>query len=226
MISVIIPTLNEEDNIERCIRSVRGEEVGHEIIVADGGSTDGTVRIASAFEGVRIVETGKGRGLQMNAGASLSSGDILLFLHADTRLEEGWGGAIRSSLADRSVVGGAFTFRVDSAKKQYRLIELLVKLRCAAFKLPYGDQGIFMRRDIFRELGGFREIPLMEDLEVIGRMKKMGRLIILDKKAFTHQRRWERKGWARASLENQMIRLLYGLGRDPEKLARIYYRER
>jgi rSAM/selenodomain-associated transferase 2 len=226
LISVIIPTLNEEDNIERCIRSVGTEETGCEIILADGGSTDRTLKRAGACEGVRIVKTGRGRGLQMNRGAAAAGGDVLLFLHADTRLEEGWRGAMLSLLDDRSVAGGAFTFKVDSDERKYRLIEFWVRLRCSFFKLPYGDQGIFVRRDIFESLGGYREIPLMEDVDLIGRIRKRGRIAILGKHAFTHQRRWEREGWVRVSLQNQLIMLLYRLGRDPDTLAKIYYRGR
>ena len=226
MISVIIPTLNEEEHIQRCIRSVGATQTGCEIILADGGSTDGTIEKAGACEGVRIVKTGRGRGLQMNRGAEAAVGDVLLFLHADTRLEEGWSRAVRSQLADRSMAGGAFTFKVDSGERKYRLIEFWVKLRCILFKLPYGDQGIFVRRDIFEGLGGYREIPLMEDVDLIGRMRKKGRIAILGKKAFTHQRRWKRVGWVRASLQNQLIMILYRLGQSPDTLAKIYYRGR
>lgn len=226
MISVIIPTLNEEDNIGRCIQTLRSEDPCCEVILADGGSTDRTVEIAGAYEGVRIVKTGRGRGLQMNKGAAAAGGEVLLFLHADTRLEEGWTRAIVSLLDDRSVAGGAFSFQVDSLDRHYRLIELWVSVRCRIFKLPYGDQGIFVRRDIFDGLGGYREIPLMEDVDIIARMKRAGRIVILDTKAFTHHRRWAREGWVRASLMNQMIMVMYRLGLDPDRLAKIYYRER
>lgn len=226
MISVIIPTLNEEDNIERCIRGIRSEDAGCELIIADGGSTDRTVEIAGADEGIRIIRTGKGRGLQMNKGAAAAVGEILLFLHADTRLEEGWSSALLLSLKDRSVAGGAFTFKIDNPERQDRLIESWVSVRCSIFKLPYGDQGIFVRRDIFEGIGGYREIPLMEDVDIIERMRKAGRIVILDKKAFTHHRRWAKQGWVRASLMNQMIMLLYRLGGRPDRLAKIYYRER
>jgi rSAM/selenodomain-associated transferase 2 len=170
MISVIIPTLNEEDNIGRCIQAIRSEDDCCEVILADGGSTDRTVEIAGTYEGVRIVKTGRGRGLQMNKGAAAAGGEVLLFLHADTRLEEGWTKAIVSLLDDRSVAGGAFSFKVDNPDRHYRLIELWVGFRCGIFKLPYGDQGIFVRRDIFDGLGGYREIPLMEDVDMVRRL--------------------------------------------------------
>jgi rSAM/selenodomain-associated transferase 2 len=226
MISVIIPTLNEEDNIGRCIQAIRSEDHCCEVILADGGSTDRTVEIAGAYEEVRIVKTGRGRGLQMNKGAAAAGGEVLLFLHADTRLEEGWARAILSLLDDRSVAGGAFSFKVDNPDRHYRLIELWVSFRCGIFKIPYGDQGIFVRRDIFDGLGGYREIPLMEDVDIIARMKRTGRIVILDTKAFTHHRRWAREGWVRVSLTNQMIMVMYRLGLDPDRLAKIYYRER
>lgn len=226
LLSVIIPTLNEENNIVPCIRSVGNEEAGCEIILSDGGSTDGTIERAGAFKGVRVVNSARGRGLQMNKGAAEARGEVFLFLHADTRLEEGWSRAVRSLLSDSSVVGGAFTFRVASDKRRYRLTEFLVSLRCGIFKLPYGDQGIFVRREIFEDLGGFREFPLMEDVDMISRMRKKGRIGILGKKAFTHHRRWETEGWICASLQNQLIMVLFRLGLSPETLARMYYRGR
>jgi len=226
MISVIIPTLNEEKNIGRCIERVRAEDCECEIIVADGGSTDLTVDVAGRHEGVKIVESGRGRGTQMNRGAAAAAGDILLFLHADTTLEQGWSNAVLSSVGRGRAVAGAFTFRIDNPGRPYRIIELWVSLRCAVFMLPYGDQAIFVKADIFRRLGGYREIPLMEDVDIIDRMKKMGRIVILPEKASTHARRWAREGWVRASLMNNLIMIMYRAGVHPQRLAKMYYRER
>jgi rSAM/selenodomain-associated transferase 2 len=224
MISVIIPTLNEHENIRRCIECIKDEGGDCEIIVCDGGSSDATVQIVREYDDAILIETGKGRGGQMNRGAAVANGEVLLFLHADTKLERGWSGELLSVLADESVVGGAFTLTIDNPSRRYRLIESWVKLRCSLFSLPYGDQGIFVRRDIFDKTGGYRDIPLMEDVEIIGRLKKEGRLVLLEKCAVTHARRWIGKGWIRASVSNQMVMLMYKLGIDPHTLARFYYR--
>jgi rSAM/selenodomain-associated transferase 2 len=224
MISVIIPAFNEEDNLNRCIESIISGGTGCEIIIADGASMDKTVEIARAYEGVKTILGRRGRGSQMNRGAASALGDILLFLHADTYLERGWDREIISSLGDGSIVGGAFAFRIDSGRRPYRLIEYWVKFRCRVFHLPYGDQGIFVRRDVFDKLGGYKEIPLMEDVDFVERMKKIGAIRVLKKKALTHARKWEQEGWFRRSFFNQVIMMLYRLGASPEKLARLYYR--
>ena len=225
MISVIVPALNEAENIRGCIECIKAEEGDREIIVCDGGSSDSTVQIVRKYEDVILIEAEKCRGAQMNRGAAAAGGEVLLFLHADTKkLGRGWSGELLSALADESVVGGAFTFEIDNPALRYRLIESWVKLRCSLFSLPYGDQGIFVRRGIFDGIGGYRDIPLMEDVEIIGRMKNEGRVVILKKSAVTHDRRWVRRGWIRASVSNQMVMLMYKMGIDPHTLARFYYR--
>jgi rSAM/selenodomain-associated transferase 2 len=224
MISVIIPTLNEQENISGCIESIKADGGDHEIIVCDGGSSDATVQIVREYDDVILIETGKGRGSQMNKGGEAANGEVLLFLHADTKLERGWSRELLSALVDESIIGGAFAFRIDNYAMRYRLIESWVKLRCTLFSLPYGDQGIFVRRGIFDRTGGYRDIPLMEDVEIIGRLKKEGKLALLKKCAVTRDRRWVRKGWIRASVSNQMVMLMYKMGIDPHTLARLYYR--
>lgn len=224
MISIVIAALNEEKFIVRCIEAVHAEGCDCEIIVADGGSRDKTTATACGYQGIEVVVSPKGRGRQMNAGASKARGEILLFLHADTTLEHGWSEAIRSVLAEPSVIGGAFSFCIDNPAMKYRLVEAWVRLRCLIFRLPYGDQAIFIRKTAFQELGGYREIPLMEDVDIIGRMKKLGSISILQKKAVTSGRRWVRKGILRTAAINQMTMLMFRLGVSPEKLARIYYR--
>ncbi len=224
MISVIIPALNEAENIRGCIECVKAEEGDCEIIVCDGGSSDATTQIVRDHDDVILIEAEKGRGAQMNRGAAAAEGEALLFLHADTKLERGWSQELLSALADESVVGGAFTFKIGNPAMRYRLIESWVKLRCSFFCLPYGDQGIFVRRGIFDRVGGYRDIPLMEDVELIGRLKDEGRVVILEKSAVTHDRRWVSKGWIRVSVSNQMVMLMYKMGIDPYALARFYYR--
>lgn len=222
LISVIVPALNEEGHIGACIESVSADG-GCEIIVADGGSEDATCAVAAAYKNVRVIKTSKGRGAQMNRGAAYAAGEVLLFLHADTILEKGWSRDVAAVLKDEGVAGGAFTFRIDRPELHYRLIETWVKLRCALLRLPYGDQGIFVRRRIFDLLGGYLEIPLMEDVDIVGRIKEKGEIRILGKSASTHHRKWETDGWIRRSFRNQQIMLLYRLGVDPKKLFELYY---
>ena len=224
MISIIIPVLNEEAHLGSCIEAVRQNDASCEIIIVDGGSFDRTIEIAESFQGVKVMKTPKGRGLQMNAGAFSATGDILLFLHADTILEDGWVQAIAGVVKDSSVAGGAFTFAIQNPSKKYRVVEEWVRLRCFLFRLPYGDQGIFVKRDVFHELGGYKNIPLMEDVDLIERMKGQGRIVILDTKALTSERRWGRKGLIYTAVMNQLIMFLYKIGVHPQKLARIYYR--
>lgn len=224
MISVIIPALNEEDTILRCIEGLMNEGCECEIIVADGGSTDRTAEFASSFEGVKVIRTERGRGVQMNMGASAASGDILFFLHADTIMETGWAAEMLSLLEDTSISGGAFTFSIRSLLWKYRFVEGWVKLRCKLCLLPYGDQAIFVKKQAFELMGGYKSIPLMEDVELIERMKDTGQIVILKKKAFTSERRWSNKGLLRTAAINQVTMLLYKFGVSPEKLFRLYYR--
>jgi len=224
MISVIIPTLNEEACIRRCIESVRSTAAGCEIIVADGGSTDRTGEIAESHPKVQLVRSEAGRGNQMNSGATHAQGDVLLFLHADTFLEEGWHDDIAAALRNNDISGGAFTFAIDAPARKYRIVEAWVSMRCRIFSLPYGDQAIFIRRSFFEKLGGYKNLPLMEDVDLVTRMKKLGRITILQNRALTSGRRWASKGLLRTALINQITLLLYLLGVNPHKLARFYYR--
>lgn len=224
MISVIIPVLNEEAYMRTCIEAVRQDDNTCEIIVVDAGSNDRTIEIVGGFQGVKVLRTAKGRGLQMNAGASSATGETLLFLHADTILQKGWSQAIELALQDKAVAAGAFTFAIDSSMKKYRAVEQWVRFRCFLFKLPYGDQGIFVRRAVFKKGKGYKNIPLMEDVDLIERLKEQGGITVLDTSAFTSERRWFDKGLLYTAAINQLIMLLYRLGLNPHMLAKIYYR--
>jgi rSAM/selenodomain-associated transferase 2 len=224
MISVIIPALNEEKNIGRCIDSIRAEDCECEIIVSDGGSSDRTREIAAGYAGVKVIVSAQGRGAQMNAGVSWAVGNIFLFLHADTALERGWSRRLLSAAEDDSVAGGAFTFSIDHHAPKYRLVEAWVRMRCFVLSLPYGDQGIFMKKESFDDLSGYRNIPLMEDVDLVERMKKLGRIVILDSRAVTSPRRWEKKGVIRTAFSNHLTMLRYRLGADPRELVKRYYR--
>jgi len=216
VLSVVIPTLNEERCVADAVGSVRGEA---EVIVVDGGSQDATVD-AARRTGARVLESPRGRGRQLDRGARAAGGEWLVFLHADTRLEHGWSDAVRGQPAD--VVGGAFRFAVDSPRRAYRLIEAGVALRCRLFHLPFGDQGIFVRRAIYGMIGGFPPFPLMEDLAFARRLRRTGRMAFPPLRAFTSARQWERGGVMATTLRNLGLQALYAAGLSPERLARLY----
>ena len=207
-ISVIIPTLNEEKNILRCLDGIVGDPK-IEIIISDGGSTDRTVEIAERYKDVKVVSSPMGRGVQMNAGASYAHGEILLFLHADCILPTNVLLNIRHIFENNHVVGGAFKIKLLSNKFPYRLIEIGINLRSQVFKLPYGDQGLFVKRSIFMGMGGFKEMNVCEDLDFICRLKKQGEIAVLNEKIFTSVRRWENSGILRTSLRNQFLLASY-----------------
>ncbi len=211
-ISIIIPTLNEEKTISQCLDTVV-DIPGIEIFVADGGSTDRTVEIAGQHRDVKVVTSVMGRSIQMNKGAGYASGEILLFLHADCVLPREVVMNVRNVFGGSSFVGGAFKIRLLSDKFRYRIIEKGINFRSKFFKLPYGDQGLFVKRTVFEELGGFREMSNCEDLDFVCRLKKYGKIIILDARIFSSIRRWENHGILRTSLRNQSLLVSYVLGR-------------
>jgi len=211
-ISIIIPTLNEESTISQCLEAVI-DIPGIEVIVADGGSTDSTVAIVGQHRDVKVVPSVTGRSVQMNKGAGSASGEILLFLHADCVLSRVAVLNVRNIFEDSTFVGGAFKIKLLSDKFLYRLIEMGINFRTKIFKLPYGDQGLFVKRSVFEELGGFREMPNCEDLDFICRLKKQGKITILDERISSSIRRWVNHGILRTSLRNQSLLLSYVLGR-------------
>ena len=215
-LSVIIPALDEEKCIGDAVRSVR--EVA-EVIVVDGGSEDATVD-AARRAGARVVESPRGRGVQLDRGAREASGDWLVFLHADTRLEHGWDQALLSLEPD--VLGGAFRLAVESSRRAYRLIEAGVALRCRLFRLPFGDQAMFVRRAAYGMVGGFPPFPVMEDLVFARRLARAGRVAFPRARAFTSARRWEEGGVLATTVRNLGLQALYAAGWPPERLARYY----
>jgi rSAM/selenodomain-associated transferase 2 len=220
-VSVIIPTLNEEGVIGETLEHLsRSREPEIEIIVSDGGSTDGTLEIAGRY--ARMVSSRPGRGIQMNGGAALATGDILLFLHADTILPKDWGERVISAMSDGRVVGGAFSLSVDSERLPHRAIAAAATLRSRIAGLAYGDQGIFVRREVFEEMGGFRDIPIMEDIDFIKRLKKSGRMVLLKDSVKTSARRWEKEGVVYTTLRNWLLISLYHIGVAPERLYKLY----
>ena len=158
----------------------------------------------------------------MNIGAGVAVGDVLLFLHADTLLPEGYTHAVEDALSDSEVVAGAFSLALDAGPAKYRLVEAAVGLRCRLFALPFGDQGIFMGVDTFNQVGGFAELPLMEDVEIIDRLRRRGRVKVLPQSVTTSSRRWEKLGVVRTTLVNYAIFGAYRLRVSPVRLARWY----
>jgi rSAM/selenodomain-associated transferase 2 len=216
-ITVVIPTLNEAALVGRAIASVTGE--ASEVMVVDGGSTDTTRRVA-AEAGARVLAAPRGRGAQLEAGAREATGEWLVFLHADTWLERGWSGALRG--LDGAVVGGAFRFSLDSPRVCYRIVEAGVRLRCATLGLPFGDQALFVRRQIFEWAGGFGRAPILEDVDFVRRLRRHGRLAFPAVLALTSARRWEERGLVRTTLLNWLVLGLDAAGWPRDRLAQLY----
>ncbi|MEA3011220.1 MAG: hypothetical protein QOJ91_2912 [Sphingomonadales bacterium] len=217
MISVVIPALNAADWIGLCLVAVREAD---EIVVVDGGSSDGTAAIALR-NGARVVQAPRGRGLQLAAGAAAAKGDWLLFLHADTRLEPGWRQAADRHAERQRGKAACFRFRLDADGWRPRLIEAGVALRVRCLRLPYGDQGLLISRRLYDGIGGYRPLALMEDVDLVRRIGgvRMERLGIA---ATTSADRWRRGGWLRTSVRNLILLALYRCGISPERLKRLY----
>jgi rSAM/selenodomain-associated transferase 2/rSAM/selenodomain-associated transferase 1 len=221
-ISVIIPALDEREYIARALESaIRARDV--EVLVIDGGSRDGTVELARS-RGVRVISERPGRARQMNAGAAEATGDILLFLHADTRLPKGYDARVRRILARPGTAAGAFSLRFDASSRGLKWIERLANWRSRWLGLPFGDQAIFVRADLFHRLGGYREMPIMEDFELMRRLRLRGRIAMASKPAVTSARRWLARGTWWTTLIHQAIIGAYALGVSPARIARWFRR--
>jgi rSAM/selenodomain-associated transferase 2/rSAM/selenodomain-associated transferase 1 len=221
-LSVIIPALNEAADIEENVRKALCEEV--EVIVVDGGSRDAT-REAAIRSGARLLESPKGRGVQQNHGAEAARGRVLLFLHADTLLPEGYVNRIFEALLSCNVILGAFQFRTDLQEPLARAIEALVNFRSRRLRLPYGDQGLFVRKDVFQRTGGFRDVPIAEDLFFVKQLRRQGRLCLTKACITTSGRRWRGRGLLRTTCINQLILAGLAFRISPHALASIYHRK-
>jgi len=219
-ISVVVPALDEERALPDLLDGLLACEGPLEVLVVDGGSGDRTIEIARSYPGVRVLDGPRGRASQMNHGARAARGKILWFLHADSRVPHGATRLIRDSLADPSVALGAFRFSVDSPRPVFRLIEAGVRLRIAVFRLPYGDQGFFLRRRTFDEAGGFEEIPIMEDVHLVRSLRRRGRVVVLSQPLATSPRRWGAGGILAVTLRNVALAVADRLGVSPRSLAR------
>ena len=224
-VSIIVPTLNEERSIDRLLDDVSLLGVPHEVIVVDGGSTDDTVAVATG-RGARVLRAPRGRGAQLAAGARAASAPVLCFLHADVRL----GADARRELAElaraRPAGAFAFRFRIDAPGWRYRLIELGARLRTRIFRLPYGDQGLVVSRADYEAAGGYRDLPLMEDVALADALRRVTTVRSLRSELPVSARRWEREGAFTRTLRNWRIVVAYRLGASPQQLASLYRPER
>ena len=219
-ISVVIPTFNEEVHISKTIRKAHaGLRV--ECIVADGGSEDRT-EMLSRQQRAQFLRCDPGRAAQQNTGAAAASGDILLFLHADTELPDHWDLMIRTALKDPAVALGAFRFQIKERLRGIRTVEWGANVRSTFFRMPYGDQGLFIRRDLFVRIGGFPDQPILEDVGLVRRVRRLGRVMTLDAPVLTSGRRWQRLGVFRTTLRNQLILLGAPLGVSAQRLRSFY----
>jgi rSAM/selenodomain-associated transferase 2 len=223
-ISVIVPVINEAGGINQLIEHLGSLRKGNdiEIIVSDGDPQGRTIN-AIKDDRVTRVSSGKGRGMQMNKGAAAATGEILLFLHADTSLPSGAFEKIAAVMRTGFYAGGAFDLGIDSCRIALKIVEQAASLRARITRIPYGDQAIFIRRDIFQDMCGYMDFPIMEDVDLMQRLKRAGRpIIIIAQKVRTSPRRWEREGVAYCTVRNWALVTLYMMGVSPEKLARFY----
>jgi len=219
LVTIVTPVLGDTDAARTLLGQIPAT-LDVEIIVVDGGADPEIESVVTAHGRATLHRAAAGRAHQMNAGAAGASGEWLLFLHADSVLPPGWLPAM-AMLGD-AVAGGWFRFALDDAAWQARVIEQLVAWRVRHLRLPYGDQGLFVRRSVFERLGGFRELPLLEDVELVRRLVRAGRTVELPLALGTSSRRWRRDGWFRRSTKNIAIVGLYLAGVPPSRLARWY----
>ncbi|MCZ6717927.1 MAG: TIGR04283 family arsenosugar biosynthesis glycosyltransferase [Gammaproteobacteria bacterium] len=223
-LSIVIPTLNQAGEVRKSLSSLqRLRAQHHEVIVVDGGSDDRTQELARSLADY-VIQSARGRSRQMNAGAALASGEILIFLHADTQLPEGVDRYLSSAMVRSGRDWGRFDVRLSGSHRLFRLIEWLMNLRSRVTGIATGDQAIFIRRDLFSEIGGFPEIDLMEDIAISRALKHHGPPLCLKACVVASSRRWEQYGIFRTVVKMWYLRMAYMLGADPSKLSQQYDR--
>jgi len=219
-VAIIVPTFNEFDNIVATLQPLQSlRQQGHEIIVADGGSDDKTIELARSLAD-RVINTAKGRARQMNDGAQHASSEVLLFLHADTQLPGNAVELIQQSLPQKK--WGRFDVRLSGKQPLLRVVELMMNWRSRLSGIASGDQAIFIRRDLFESIGGYADIPLMEDIAISKSLKRHGRPACIKTRLTTSSRRWEENGIFKTIILMWRLRLAYFFGVKPEQLARLY----
>jgi rSAM/selenodomain-associated transferase 2 len=222
-LSIIIPTLNAAADLPLCLESLLpGLEAGliREVIVADAGSSDATRAIAGS-SGATVIDCAAGRGRQLRAGADAARGEWLLFLHADTALSRDWAERTAVHMGTRPGMAAAFTLKYRSDAGAARWLEARANRRARWFGLPYGDQGLLITRTLYNEIGGYADIPLMEDVRIVRAIGK-ARLVILAAEARTSAAKYERDGWRRRAWKNAWLVARYLMGASPEALAKVY----
>ena len=219
-ISVIIPVYNEEKNIARTIQSV-GHQPGIEVLVIDGGSSDRTHEIALSC-GAQMLSSELGRAKQMNRGAAAATGDILLFLHGDSILPNNFAKQLHTTLQKHGTIAGAFRLAIGLPGIGVRIIEFTANLRSKILQMPYGDQAIFMKRSVFKKMGGFPDFPILEEVILMRKLARKGRISIAASAITTSGRRWRQQGILKTTFLNQIIVLGYLLGVSPKRLQDWY----
>ena len=227
VISVIVPVYREGESINGLIGSLLGDlRQGDEILVIDGAPGLDTLQAMRSHVPVRLASP-PGRAVQMNVGAEHARGDILIFVHADTLLPDGWRDMVVQTFSDARIVAGAFDLTIESQAPWFRVIEKTANLRTRFTRVPYGDQALFFRTDYFRSLGGFPEIAIMEDVAIMTEIRRRkDRIVLLDARVRTSARRWRKEGVICGTLRNWGLRILYHLGVDPGVLVRFYRKNR
>ena len=223
-VSVIIPTYNESTVLSATLARLKVHQP-FEILIGDGGSGDDTVSIARQYS-IPVIPAPLGRASQMNAAAGEATGDLLWFLHADSHIDSKGYHAMTTTMAHGNYLGGAFSLQIDSPQPVLRTISRLATLRSRYLNLVYGDQGIFVRREVFRDLKGFAPLPICEDLDFFRKLKKQGPVVLLRENAITSPRRWLSEGIGFTTFRNIAIASLFLIGFSPATLSRWYPQKR
>ena len=220
MVSIVIPVYRDSEALARTLKTLDAPSA-EVVVVATPEDAGALAPLRAAHPEILWLEAPRGRAVQMNAGAAVAHGRWLLFLHADTRLPSGWRQAIETADRTPQFSAGCFRFALDSTAPVARAIELGVRMRVRAFALPYGDQGLFVRREAFEALNGYADLPIMEDVDLVRRLRSRGRLFRSPLPVVTSARRWERDGWISRTVRHLVLIVLYFCGVTPKRLMRL-----